>query len=65
MTDSITYRSTGIRGAIGWTSVYLGRKKIGEIRPVPNGGYQYVTQNGTRGNVFKTPAEVRRSLEAA
>lgn len=48
----------------GHVIVRLGRRVIGSIRKA-DGGYQYVTTTGARGEIFPTVAAVKRSLEEA
>lgn len=60
--STITYRSMNA-GLIGAVAVYLDGKKIGVIHKV-DGGFQYRTKSGSRGEIFKTLAAVKTSLEA-
>lgn len=48
----------------GHVIVRLGRRVIGSIRKA-DGGYQYVTTTGAKGEIFPTVAAVKRSLEEA
>ena len=61
MNSDITYKSSGdLKQNL---TVFLEGKRVGTIKPVPNGFAYYPQGSRTSGEVMPTPGDIKKTLE--